>query len=127
MNYHGTYNQKGFIALISAIIISVILLLVITNLSLTSFYDRFNILDTELKAKSTNLAEACADTALLNLTQGVTTTGAVAVGSDTCTIQSIAGTTQKTILIQANYKNYYTNLQIVANTSNASVVSWQEL
>ncbi len=124
---YNIQKQRGFIALISAIIISVILLLVITNLSLTSFYDRFNVLDTELKTRSSDLAEACADTALLNVAKNITYTGSVSVGADTCTIQSVTGSSQKTILIQANYKNYYTNLQIVANASDASVVSWQEL
>ena len=42
-------RNKGFIALISAIVISVILLLIAANLSLTSFYGRSNILDSELK------------------------------------------------------------------------------
>ncbi|MDE2399791.1 MAG: hypothetical protein KGL67_02160 [Patescibacteria group bacterium] len=120
-------NNKGFVALMSAIIISVVLLLITTNLSLTGFYDRSNILDSELKDRSSALAEACVDTAILNMVQGTTYIGSVNVGADTCTIQSVTGSNQKTILIQAKYSNYYTNLKVVANTVDGSIVSWQEI
>ena len=44
-------TNAGFI-LMSTVIISVILLLIAVNLSQTSFFGRFNILDAELKEKS---------------------------------------------------------------------------
>ena len=62
-------RNKGFVALMSAIIISVILLLIITNLSLTAFYSRSDVLDSELKDRSSALAEACVDTAILKLVE----------------------------------------------------------
>ena len=43
---HRVYN-KGFVALTSVVIISAILLLVATSLSLSGFYGRFNILESE--------------------------------------------------------------------------------
>ena len=51
--------SKGFIALFSVIIISLVLLLVASALSFSGFFARFNILDSELKAQSEGLADAC--------------------------------------------------------------------
>ncbi len=120
-------NNKGFIALMSAIIISIVLLLMITNLSLTGFYGRFNILDFELKEKSSALAEACADEAILNLTQNIDYTGDVNVGADKCSIRSITGSNiKKTIEVSADYKNYITNLEIDVDT-NIAVTRWEEV
>lgn len=124
-------KDAGFIALISAVIISVILLLIVTNLSLTGFYSRSNILDSELKERSSALAEACADTVILKLTNDPDynpVNESVNVGADNCIIQSIvSGIGQKTIHIQANYKDYFTNLKIVINSADMSVVSWEEI
>ncbi len=121
-------TNTGFIALMSAIIISVILLLIVTNLSFTGFYGRSDILDSELKERSSALAEACVDTALLNLAQNVNYIGDVIVELDKCTIQSVAGGGSiKTIKVKADYKNYITNLQVLVDSTNdMAVVSWEE-
>ena len=124
-------TNTGFIALMSAIIISVVLLLVVTNLGFTEFYNRSNILDSELKEKSFALAEACVDTAILKLANDSSynpINEPISVDADNCIIQSVAsGASQKIISIQTNYKNYYTNLKIVLNSANMSVVSWEEI
>ncbi len=126
-----TKNNSGFIALISAVIISVILLLIISNSSLTGFYSRSDILDSELKEKSAALAEACTDTALLKISNNSTynpSNEIVNVGSDTCIIKSVAyGAGQKTVNITADYNHYVTNLKIVVNSSDLAVVSWEEI
>jgi len=128
-----TYNLKangGFMALMSAIIISVILLLIAVSLSTTSFYGRTNILDFELKEKSSALAEACADTAILRLALDPNypfpVNDPINVGENDCIIQSVSGDTQKTVKVKANYLNYVTNLEIKVN-SNMSVVFWKEI
>lgn len=129
-----SYNLKakrGFVALISAIIISVVLLLIVTNASLTGFYSRSNISDGELKEISSNYAEACVDTALLKITNDSTYSG----GGDTldvdtdgindCVIESV---TTDTIYTKGNYNNkYYTNLKIGYDSSDVSVTSWEEI
>lgn len=131
-------RNNGFIALISAIIISVILLLILTNLSLTGFYDRSNILDSELKERSSALAEACVDTAILKLANDisyipspafnfVTETGGepVSINSDQCTIVSV-DTSGSHIKTQAKFNNAYTNFRIIINTTTFAVQSWEE-
>ena len=129
-------RNKGFIALISAIVISVILLLIAANLSLTSFYGRSNILDSELKERSSALAEACADTAILKLANNkdyvlVAADHSISVGTGQCDIVSYSfpRTGNITIITKANYNNaYFTTLQIVVNSAaNMAVVSWEEI
>jgi len=123
-------SNHGFIALISAIIISVVLLLVATNASLTSFYGRSNILDGKLKVKSSALAEACADHAILKLTINPSynpTNEVVPVESDTCIVQSVTSNNPKIILIQADYRNSITKLRVKVDPATFSVTSWEEI
>ncbi len=129
-------KSSGFIALISAIIISVVLLLVVVNISLTGFYNRYNILDSELKKRSDALAEACADTAIIKLSNDlnynlVSIDHAIPIGTNKCDIYSINPNPPRsgniTIVTKANYNNtYYSTFQIILNSTNMSVVSWQE-
>ncbi len=124
-------NNTGFIALVSAVIISVVLLLIATNLSITSFYSRSNILDSELKEKSLALAEACADTAILKLANNPTYTSStnesVNVNGDNCIIQSVAGANPKIISIRTDYRNYITKLEISIDPATMSVIYWKEI
>ncbi len=128
--YKNPQTNTGFVALISAIIISVILLLMVINVSLTAFYSRFNILDSELKERSSALAEACADTAMLKLANNSSynpVNEVVTVGSDTCTIISVTGSITKTILTKADFKNYNTKLQIKVDATTIAVSEWKEI
>ena len=128
-------NKKGFVALMSAIIISVILLLLVTNLSLTGFYSRLNILDSELKDRSSALAEACADMAILKLVNDinyvlVAMDHNISVKTEYCDIYSLTSTSSNiTIITKANYNNiYFTTLKIIVDsTNNMSVISWEEI
>ena len=125
--------NEGYIALISVIIISVLLLTITFSLSLSGFFSRFNILDTEFKKRSVALAEACGDTALLKLaaSSSISTPLTVPVGSDNCTISSVQFDTpsigKTTVKTQAKYQNIFTNLAIIVNTANTSVISWEEI
>lgn len=115
--------HRGFIALMSVIIISAILLVVILGGNLIGFYSRFNVLDAESKARSSALADACADILLFQLYSGATIVpGTIAVGSDTCKIVTATSPYQ----IQAIFNNAYTNLRITVDPSTLAVTSWQE-
>ncbi|MBP6883689.1 MAG: hypothetical protein KBC06_00425 [Candidatus Pacebacteria bacterium] len=124
-------NNNGFIALISAIIISVVLLLVITNLSLTGFYNRFNILDSELKERSSALAESCVDIVLLILAQNPAYTGnqtITVIDGDTCTIKSITPSSNPIIIdTKAVFKKATTNLNVKVTKSTLFIESWEEV
>lgn len=125
-------QPKGFIALMSAIFISVILLLIASSGSFTGLYGRFNALDSELKERSSALAEACVDTARINLANDSTYTGSqsVALGESVCTIGPVQNNTpvsgQKTFTTQGIVTHAYTNLKVVVKSSDISVVSWTE-
>ena len=131
-------SNTGFIALISAVVISVILLLIATNLSLTSYYGRSSILDSELKKRSSALAEACADTAILKLINSkdyalVAADHNISVGTGYCDIFSLSPIPPRsgniTIVTKANFNNiYFTTLKIVVDSNNdMSVFSWEEI
>ena len=132
------HDQSGYMALISAIIISVLLITISIVLSTSSFFSRFNVADGEYKKRSSNLAEACVDSALGKLAQNSLYAPApggdiVSVGSDACTIFSVttAGG-QTTIKTKAAFpaslpQSAVTNLQIIVDSDSFSLISWQEL
>jgi hypothetical protein len=124
-------KERGFIALISVIIIAAILLVLIFTLEISTFFQRFDALDAENKRVSLGLAEACVSAATLKFAQGNLTAGTVVVDSSdplkVCKICRI--TAGGTILTRSVYKNAYTNLSVTINTAvgNYSVTSWREL
>ena len=112
----NTYRQ-GFIALVSVIILTTVLTIIIISQSSNSFLTRFNLLDTENKALSLELALACLETAKLKITRDYWYAGGdtVETAGQNCQILSVSPTGNdwpKTITLQAKPKNYYTNLQI---------------
>lgn len=125
-------KNTGFVALISVIIISVILLMITTSLGFDTFYSRFNIFDYESKERSSAIAEACADIVLLKIKKDSTYTGGgsivVVSGSDTCTIDTTGLTTpNRTFILHSIYNNSYTNLRIIVNVSTGVIVKWEEI
>lgn len=125
------YNtQKGFIALISSIVMSAILLLITTTLSLSSFFTRFTILESEYKEKSSALAEACVDSALVKIALDNAyspSNETVQFGNNICLINGVTTISgQKTIATQGNYQESYTNLSVTIQTNNLQVISWLE-
>ena len=130
-------NSEGFIALITAIIFSVILMAVALSLNASGYFARSEILDAEYKSRSTALAEACADTALLRLAKNPAYTGPeiITVANDTCTIVSVNPPADPIIV---NAKALYpspavtsqgavTNLKVVVHATDLSVISWEEV
>ncbi len=127
-------TNGGYIALISVIVISALLIAITFTLSFTGFFLRFNILDYENKNQSVGLAEACVDTTLFKLSSNPSYTGNedISLGTNTCHIGSISNSgSQFSFKTQSAYppslpQKTYTNVSIVANTSDLSIVSWDE-
>jgi len=128
-------SNGGFAALMAAIIISVILLLLVTTLSLTGFSGRLNILDSEYKERSSALAEACVDTALLKLAANPSFGGGPldvdVSGSNRCTYvvynPSVDNPNAITIETTADFQHAVTNLRVKVQKSDLSVNSWEEV
>jgi hypothetical protein len=122
-------GSRGFIALMSALIISAVLLVTVLTGSLTGFYERANILDAELKDRSSATADACADQALLLIANDTNYVGTSLLrlnSLDSCRAV-VSGTTLKSIRIQATSSVAVTNLVISYDIGTLSVTSWQEL
>lgn len=128
------FYQGGYIALMSAIIISALLIVISVTLSFTGFFARFNILDAEFKNRSLGLAEACANAALLKLAEDSSFSGnqTVAVGTDSCMIFGVATSAGKFVFkTQGIYpatgaKRAYSNIALQASAADLSIVSWEE-
>ncbi len=125
-------KQPGYIALISVLIISAMLVVMATGISATSFFLRFNILDSEYKQRSSFLAEGCQNVVLFNLSKDInyTSTDNINIGSDSCKIflvqHNFPSAGQITIQTKAVVQNAATNLQIVVDT-NLNLISREEL
>ncbi|MDD4988822.1 MAG: hypothetical protein PHV42_00135 [Candidatus Pacebacteria bacterium] len=123
-------NSGGFIALVSVILISAVLLAILLSLNMSSFFTRFNILDSENKKRSEFLAEVCLDTARMNLLEDKTYSGGETIfqGEDSCKICPI-GFSVGTIHLEtrAVVSSSHTNLKALLNSSNMSILSFEEL
>lgn len=122
-------EHSGFIALLSVVIISTILLVVTTILSFSSFFTRFTVLESEYKARSKTTSEACLNIALLRIAKKITPEGTIHLSDvDTCTIQSVTTiNNQKIIRIQSIFEDSYTNIEVAADSDTFSIISWKEL
>lgn len=127
-NSNKKEKSRGFIALISVIIISAILMIVASTLSFKGFFGRFNALDFEFKEISTALAEACAEDALLKLTTNQSYSGneTLDIGKNSCFTGAVSGGQIKDFKTKGVYQNSHTNVSVSFNTSNFSIVSWIE-
>ena len=124
-------NNSGYIALISSIIISILVLGIALAISSAGYFSRFDILKNEFKERSSALAEACVDTALLKLAQNQSYNGNenISVGNDQCSILATenAPGQKKIIKTKATFQNAVTNLKVTVNNADLSVIYWEEL
>lgn len=114
-------RHRGFIALMSAVIISAVLLLVVISVGLTGFFSRSNVLDSELKSRSRAVAEACLEQALLLITNDPDSTHSEYQrfnDLDTCDLVATGPSYAKTILIQGSSTKAVTNLSATYDADN---------
>ncbi|MES2087828.1 MAG: hypothetical protein V4467_02435 [Patescibacteria group bacterium] len=135
-------KNKGFIALMSTIIISTILMAIVFTTNMSSFYARFDALDGEFKRKAFALAESCANETLLRLAKNysydpttdpdfVTGKGLpISIEDGECLIVSVlppaprAGALSEiTIITQGIYRNTFSNLKVEITTYNPGIAS----
>lgn len=135
-------EERGFIALISAVVMSAILMSLMYTVSASSFYARIDAESIESKRVSLGLAESCINVALLALaisSDPTNTSGhgyapvheVIVVGADDtgqplrCTIESVggAGTTNRTIFASAEYRGAYSSVESVATVVDPAHVT----
>lgn len=97
-------RPKGFIALISAIIISAVLIALVFSASTSGMYARFNALGSEYKRASLALADSCSNIALLRLAQDYNYAGGETVSSLGCSIGAVVATSVPDMTIDKKKK-----------------------
>lgn len=146
-------GERGFVALISTLIISAILLGLVFTAGASSFYARFDSMGMENKRVSLGLAESCIEVALLALSTSTApalvspTNRIVSVGTDgagnptTCVIETIthdgnAATihahasfngTFSAVVAQATVHDSATPPSSFPISPNIEVTSWTEM
>jgi hypothetical protein len=126
-----THHQpRAFVALMSVVIISAILLMYVFVLSSSSFFARFDSLDRENKRISLSRAESCVNAALLKIAQDAayapTAPETVTVSGGTCTI--CQGTNSTNVLTRAVHNGAYTNIRatVAVVSGTYTITSWSE-
>ncbi len=137
------HTQKGFIALMTVIIVGAVLMVLIFTLGASAFLNRFSTFDTENKRISLALAESCANMAMIKIAQNPSydpqAVGAgecVGVGDNCptgkmickiCEVSPVGGPNY-TIYARAAYNGAYTNIEVDGSivSNNFSVTRWVE-
>lgn len=129
-------NQTGFIALTTAIVISTSLLIFVIAIGFEGYFSRYTVLQSDFKEKSLQAADACAHTALLELSQDFEyqpnpAPEEVVVGTETCNIVAVSGTGNvRTVEIQSVVDRAVTNLIVEVyqdGPDRTEIVSWEEV
>ncbi len=117
-------SQRGFIALISAVIISTVLLTLAVSIGSSTFFARFDALNHEYKRLSLGFAESCVTTALgkigadynYSASNVLVSLGTLYGKPAECTIAQVAGGTPIngkkpfTITAKANFNNAFSTI-----------------
>jgi hypothetical protein len=130
-------NQDGFVALVSAIVISALLIIIAASLGYTGFFSRFNILDGEFKETSVGLAEACAEISRVEIANNTSfnpSNKVYAIGTGTpqpeCTIVSVTPPgAHYTVQVKAEYNKSVSKIttELDRVSDNVNVFSWREI
>ena len=132
---HKQKRQKGgYIALISVVIVSGLMLIVAVGLSLRSMGDLDLSSAGESAARARALANACAEEAIVKLKGNLSYSGNETIivdGSDSCTIVTVlgSGNTNRTIETQALVGLYTKKIQVSVLSLRPALVisSWAEI
>ena len=126
----NTNHDQGFIALITAILISALLLGITLAQSRAAFYYRAQLLESEQKAQSRALAESCVHEAILRLTLDNSYAGneEIQIAQQRCTIRPIEPTPNGLIIkTDSSVENASTDLTVEVTSTDFAIISWQEV
>ena len=124
----------GFTALMSAIVLSFLLLTVAVTIGTVGLNNRLNISETEFKERSLNLAEGCVDIAISSINDGFFPSNlTITIGEnseDKCIIVSalhgVPAANLYEIKTRSDIQNAVTNLKVVLD-KNKNVITWEEV
>ncbi len=127
-----TLKTNGFIALISILIVSSVLLVTTLTLAERGIAHRFFLLKSEQKSMSKGLAEACIHIARIKVHNDPRYTISVdetfPIGEATCSVHrvTLAGN-ETTVEASARVGRSITNLRVVLNPTQGDFLSWEEV
>jgi hypothetical protein len=124
--------QHGFIALISILILSAVLLATTLSLAQFGIANRFFILNLEQKAVSKKVAEACVQIARIKVyndpTYTVSTPVSVAIAGGTCNIYTVTVSgSNSSIKATSQNGDTISNLCVIVNNTTGDFTTWKEL
>lgn len=126
-------RNSGFIAIISVIILSAVILLVSIGVSLRSISAGDSASGGEFSSRALALAEACAEHASLRLANNLSYAGnenIIVEGSDSCTVLPTEGTgnINRVIKAEAMVRGYKRRIRVdIAQVRPYALVSWREV
>lgn len=128
---HFQHNH-GFVALISVLILSAVLLATTLSLAQFGIANRFFILNLEEKAVSERLAEACVHIARVNAyndpSYEVTIPYAIDIAGGTCTVEAVIPQGNETTIDAAAVSGgAVSNLRVVIDNTDGDFISRHEL
>lgn len=123
-------QSAGYIALTSAIITSILIMIIVFALGGAAILNRSDILDATHKEGSLALAEACVEVALLKLAENPNYLGneTLVVGEDQCQILLLETQgNEKIIKTEANLGGAVSHIKVSAESQNLDINSWEEV
>ncbi len=124
------HSQSGYIAITSATIMLLIILLIVSTLGMSSSFSRTDISLFHFKEQSQALAEGCVEVALLRLAENKNYGGGenVTIGSSICRIVSVvANGSEKIVRAEAEFQETNTNLVVTVSGATLDILSWEEV
>lgn len=123
MKKNFSKDQAGYVALISAILVSAVMMALAVSVSRAAFWGRFDALARENKIIAGEMAKGCASQALLKVSRGEEI-----VAWEMCSNLQIGPTNPYEIIASAKWKNSFANLRIVADCAGGKVriLQWEE-
>lgn len=123
-------GQKGYIAIVSSVIISLVMMIVAISVGSSNLLSRGSVNDFQIKLLSHTIARSCLNYALFRLADYPSYVGneTVTVSSYTCTLYTITTSApNKVISAKASINGITTYLRLTANSTTLSTVSLEEL
>jgi hypothetical protein len=130
MNFLNKKNNAGYLAITTATILALMVMVIAIVLGSANLFTRFDVVDYYNKQTSYAVARSCLNQALLELAlnPGYTGNETVAVSSWQCTIQTIVTVgANKVIKARAAINGATTNLQLTVVADTLSTVSLEEV
>lgn len=122
--------QKGYIAIMTSIILSLMMMLVAISLGSANLFTRLNVVDFGNKQLSYFIARSCLNDALFKLADSPSYTGneTLMISDRTCVLSTITVSgSDKIIQAKAIISGSTTNLKLTVNATTLSTVSLEEL